>query len=336
MSQHLSDAIGAREEILAPLRGRVHDGAFRLFDGFREGDPRYVLDVYGTTLVLFDHSADGEADADTLKELVDQVLERLPFLRTVLRKPKAERDPELRKGTVIHGNEADLCRRIQEHGVRYAIRLRIHHDASFYLDTRNLRALLLDELKDKRLFNAFAYTGSLGVAARAAPATVVVQTDKRADLLNVAKDSFALNGFPINRSSFIAGDYFEVTSRLRRSEQLYDCVVIDPPFFAESTRGRVDLESALGRLLDKARPLVADGGRLIVVNNALYVPGAELVKTLEGIAGGGYAEVERFIDIPPDCAPRSIGDLVLPADPAPFNHPTKIAVMRIKRRDGRT
>jgi len=336
VDQQLSDAIAAREEFLAPLRARVHDGAFRLFDGFREGDPRYVLDVYGTTLVVFDHAESSEAGDEALQSLVASVLERLPFLRTVLRKPKAERDPDLRKGTVIHGAENDLCRRIQEHGVRYAIRLRMHHDASFYLDTRNLRALLLDEMKDKRLFNAFAFTGSLGVAARAAPAAAVVQTDKRGELLNVAKDSYALNGFPIARSSFIAGDYFEVTSRLRRSEQLYDCVVIDPPFFAESPRGRVDLEASLGRLLDKARPLVADGGRLIVVNNALYVSGAELVKTLEGIAGGGYAEVERFVDVPSDCAPRSVGSLVLPADPAPFNHPTKIAVLRIKRRDGRS
>jgi 23S rRNA (cytosine1962-C5)-methyltransferase len=49
------------------------------------------------------------------------------------------------------------------------------------------------------------------------------------------------------------------------------------------------------------------------------------------LSADGYLAVEQLIPVPQDC----IGfDLVraLPADPAPFNHATKIAVLRVRRK----
>jgi 23S rRNA (cytosine1962-C5)-methyltransferase len=53
----------------------------------------------------------------------------------------------------------------------------MHGDASFYLDTRNLRGWALEHLAGKSVLNTFAYTGSLGVAAKAAGASRVVHLD---------------------------------------------------------------------------------------------------------------------------------------------------------------
>ena len=60
-----------------------------------------------------------------------------------------------------------MDRKIKEHGVWYAINLTINRDTSLYLDTRNLRKWLIENLKDKSVLNTFAYTGSFGVAALA-------------------------------------------------------------------------------------------------------------------------------------------------------------------------
>ena len=51
-------------------------------------------------------------------------------------------------------------------------------------------------LAGKTVLNTFAYTGSLGVAARAGGAARVVHLDLSRAFLNVAKDSYARNGFP--------------------------------------------------------------------------------------------------------------------------------------------
>jgi 23S rRNA (cytosine1962-C5)-methyltransferase len=209
----------------------------------------------------------------------------------------------------------------------------MNRDASLYLDTRGLRAFLRQELAGAHVLNAFAYTGSLGVAARMAPAARVVQLDRTRAFLEVGMRSYALNGVPAQRADFLAADYFEAVARLKREARLFDAVIVDPPLFSESSRGRVDLVADAGRVLDKARPLVGDGGRLIVVNNAVFVSGAAFLSVIERVCESGYFELERRIDAPADFTVGDVG--ALPADPAPFNHSTKIVVLRGRRKDGR-
>lgn len=337
MQSSLLGAIERRSALLAPLLATPKPKqALRIYDGYREGGGRFVVDVYGTTLVVFDHAAAEDAEDGAALALAKVAMERLPFIETVVCKEKSSRDPVRRCGVVIVGEATAVCRAIVEDGVRYAVRLLAHHDSTFYLDTKNLRRYVRERAEGKSVLNAFAYTGSLGIAAMAGHGSRVVQTDKNRDFLTIAKDSCSLNGFPIQKASFIAADFFEVAARLRKKKEVFDFVIIDPPLFADSTKGRVDLDAGVLALLNKARPLVADEGRLIVVNNALFVSGAAFMHSLEAIAGEGYAEIETRVDVPEDCAPPlQNGATPPPSDPAPFNHPTKIAVLKMRRRDQR-
>ena len=138
-----------------------------------------------------------------------------------------------------HGEQAD--RRIRDHGVWYAIELLLNRDASFYLDTRNLRPGRRVTWRDKTVLNTFAYTGSLGVAAQAGGASRVVHLDRSRDFLNVAKTSYTLNGFPIHKTDFQTGDFFTQVSHLKRAGERFDCVLVDPPFFSTTSKGTVDL-----------------------------------------------------------------------------------------------
>lgn len=303
--------------------------AFRLWDGFREGDDRLVADVLGTTLVIGDHRREGEEDEAPVAALCEAARAGVPGLTTGLWKSRRRGD----RGRLLFGEEEALCRKIEEDGVRYALRLLAHRDTGFFVDTRALRRFLKAESKDKRVLNTFAYTGSLGVAARAGGASQVVHTDKNKELLTVAKDAYALGGFEVRRPDFVASDFFDFSARMRKRNELFDTVVLDPPFFADASSGRVDLEHDLGRLIDKARPLVAHEGRLVLVVNALFVSGEALLEVVKRAGEDGYAEVERRIDVDDDCAPPLAEGRTLPADPAPFNHPTKIVVIRLRRRD---
>jgi 23S rRNA (cytosine1962-C5)-methyltransferase len=152
----------------------------------------------------------------------------------------------------------------------------------------------------------------------------------------VAKDSFALNRWPVARTDFITGDFFDVVGRIKREGQLFDCVFVDPPFFSVTTQGRVDLEKDMLRIINKVRPLVAHEGTLVAINNGVFVSGAEFEKTLTEACGDSYLSIEERLDAPQDFA----GDpatraTALPADPAPYNHSTKMAVLRVRRRDER-
>jgi 23S rRNA (cytosine1962-C5)-methyltransferase len=307
-----------------------HREAFRLYNGFSEGNPQLVIDLYGSTLLIHNYAENVINGLPLAQEAQHFLLNRYPWLRAGILKNRNERSQQERRGQLLFGDKPDS--RIKEHDVWYAVDLAMNRDASFYLDTRHLRKWLIDRMDGKTVLNTFAYTGSLGVAAQAGGASRVVQLDLSRPFLNLAKESYTLNGFPIHKGDFMAADFFPAVSRLRHTGQTFDCVLIDPPFFSTTSKGNVDQVHESARLINKVRPLVRDGGLLVAINNALFVSGKEYMQTLEDLCKDGYLELHDLIPVPQDF----IGFQPVNApvtDPTPFNHSTKIAVLKIKKRE---
>lgn len=319
-------------EARAELFDARHEAAFRLFNGFTEGWPSLAVDLYAQTLVLHDYSETPEQSQTSIAIAQQFYQSHLPWLSAVLLKTRNATTDEARNGVLLSGEK--LATKIRENGVWYSVALQLNRDASFYLDTRNLRAWILRNLAGERVLNTFAYTGSLGVAAQAAVASRVVHLDLNRSFLNVAKTSYTLNGFPINKADFQTGDFWPLVSRMIRAEERFDCVLLDPPFFASTSKGMVDAKNNYARLINKVRPLIADGGRLLAVNNALFVSGAEFMQSLQTLCSDGYLAIEELIPVAEDFTGYDTTRVAsnLP-DPAPFNHSTKIAVLRVRRKD---
>ncbi|MBN2530944.1 MAG: class I SAM-dependent methyltransferase [Deltaproteobacteria bacterium] len=321
-------AIAARHHLVTSS----FNTAFRVFNGFTEGDKQFVIEVFGRTVVINDYR-DILTDDDVGKRpdaLMAIVLDELPFVRTVVWKQRKSSDANLRNGVLLLGDKPDT--RIVENGIQYALDITMNRDAGFYVDTRLLRQWTARNLCSKRVLNTFAYTGSIGIAAMTVGAKVV-QTDLNRRFLNLAKQSCSINRLPIVKRDYIFGDFFLVVKQLQRQRELFDCVFLDPPFFSQTQRGRVDLEQNMTRLINKVRPLVASGGHIVAVNNALYVSGEEYMASLHKMCLDGCVSVEGTIDIPQDCIGYS--DTIrneLPVSPAPFNHATKIAILNIRHR----
>ena len=65
----------------------------------------------------------------------------------------------------------------------------------------------------------------------------------------------------------------------------------------------------------------------------VLVSGEEYLDTLKRLCQDGYLSIEQLISVPEDVTgfPETrTGSL--PADPAPFNHSTKIAILRVRRK----
>ena len=314
------------------LLSETHTGAFRLFNGFLEGCSDLVVEVFGETLVLYDYSQ--MMDRQYFETLRDWYLAQLPWLRAVLWKRRYSPLDEERAGILLYGDQ--MVQYVVEAGVRYALDLRMNQDASFYVDTRNLRIWLKETMRGKIVLNTFAYTGSLGVAAKAGGATRVVQTDLNRRFLNLAKTSHTFNGLPIAKQDFMTGDFFKITALLKKADMLFDCLILDPPFFSSTEAGRVNEVQESYRLIQKVRPLVAHQGWLVVVNNALFLSGADFWQILQNQCTDGYLQIENIIPIPADVSGYVETVVSLPpTDPAPFNHSTKIAILRVNRKDRR-
>lgn len=322
----LSRAVEFRTSFLA----EPHDSAFRLVNGFTEHLSGLVIDVFAKTAVIHDYSPDGEFERDP-EPLKTFLLEKLPFLKAIVLKKRNTESAEEKNGVLIHGVKPDT--RIREHGIAYAVDLRMNRDNSFYADTRLLRKWLIDNMAGRSVLNTFAYTGSLGVAALGGHASEVIQTDLSDKFLSLAGRSCAMNCFRYTGKNLIAGNFFPVVGRLKKSGRLFDCVILDPPFFSKTVKGIVDLEYNPLSLINKVRPLVTDGGYLVVVNNSLFLPGKDFLSGIDGLCDDVYLKRETILPVPEDfIGPDPDYLKAYAVSPEPFNHPTKIVILRIARK----
>jgi 23S rRNA (cytosine1962-C5)-methyltransferase len=327
LEQLLDKAFAERQSLI----DADHHSALHLFAGFYEGNPDLVIDLYGRTLLLFDFSENPASSSTLLEEAQRIALSCFPWLECVIQKARNSADPNLKRGRLTFGDKAETS--ILENGIRYALDMTMSQDAGFFLDTRGLRQWITAHTQDLTVLNTFAYTGSLGVAALAGGAARVVQLDRNSRYMELARRSAMINHLDLGRMKLQASDFFAGVGGFKRAGTLFDLVILDPPFFSVSERGRVDQAAEGDRLINKVRPLIRDGGKLIVINNALFLSGAAFMGSLQDLCADGYLTVEEMVPVPADITGYpTTKKSSSPVDPAPFNHSTKIVILNVKRK----
>ncbi len=324
---HLDIALALRQAALEEHAG----GVLRLFNGFYEGCPDLVVDYYAHSLVLYNYSKEPSQDQYFLFDVQAYYLQKLPFLDCVIQKVRYAKDLDQRRGWISFGTHPATM--VEEFGVRYALDLRLNQDASFYPDTRNLRSWLLQNSQGRSVLNLFAYTGSLGVATLVGGASSVSQVDLNRNFLELAQRSLKLNNLDPLKMTLQTIDFFSQVATYKRQASLFDLLILDAPFFTSTRKGSFNLAQETVRLVNKVRPLVANDGRLVVVNNALYLSGAVFLQQIKDLCKDGYLSIQETIGIPEDITgyPETVKRKA-PVDPAPFNHPTKIIILGVKRK----
>src|SRR5215216_4725999 len=94
-------------EARASLFDARHETAFRLFNGFTEGEPNLVVDLYASTLLIHNY-ADDPPSGRWLVEGAEQFLrDRLGWLRAGIVKTRNANSQEERRGQLLFGEKPD-------------------------------------------------------------------------------------------------------------------------------------------------------------------------------------------------------------------------------------
>lgn len=282
----LAAALDARTGLIARLHAE-DTNAYRLFHGSVEGCPGLTVDRYGDLLLVqtFHHSlATGE-----LEQLRAFYGERLPGLTLVWndRSQSNSRIANALEGEALAA--AETPREIRELGVAYRIRGRhAGQDPWLFLDLRAARRRLMAEVPGRSLLNLFAYTCGVGIAAAKAGARFVVNVDFAESSLQVGKENARLNDLPV-RPRFIKCDAFAAMRQLagigqpervrgkrmppfpKLEAQRFDIVFLDPPRYAKSAFGVVDLVHDYPSVFKPALLCTEPGGTLVCTNNVADV-----------------------------------------------------------------
>ncbi|QNH07757.1 class I SAM-dependent rRNA methyltransferase [Pseudomonas sp. B11D7D] len=287
LDQALRAALAARKTLLTELHAQGTD-CYRLYHGSQEGAPGLTVDRYGPQLLVQSFHQPLEAsDLHAIAGSVETALGQ-PLLLVYNDRSKGnsriDRDP-----TLFQPSEAALEDLIgQEWGLNYRVRGRhAGQDPLLFLDLRNARGWVKSNSAGKSVLNLFAYTCGVGLCAAAGGAREVVNLDFAQGNLAVGQENGTLNP-ELLPMQFIQSDYFPAIRQLadlpissRRGQKLpsyprlqprqFDLVFLDPPAWAKSAFGTVDLLRDYQSLLKPALLATAEGGTLVCCNNLAKV-----------------------------------------------------------------
>ncbi len=257
LPQSLRDALTRRGALLSQLQVQGTD-CYRLFHGSQEGAAGLTIDRYGPQLLV--QSFHQPLEREALLELAGICNQTLGLTLLLVYNDRSGGHSRIDRSDPLYQAEpaalADLVG--HEWGLNYRVRGRHSgQDPLLFLDLRNARGWIKQNSAGKRVLNLFAYTCGVGLSAAAGGAREVCNLDFAEGNLAVGRENAALNP-TLAPMEFIQSDYFPAIRQLaglpvsqRRGHKLppyprleprqFDLVFLDPPAWAKSAFGTVDL-----------------------------------------------------------------------------------------------
>ncbi len=276
---------------------------FRLVNGEGDGMPGLILDYYNGTVVLQAHSAGMYLLKMELVSALKTVLGK--HLKAVYDK-SAETLPSKVMGELqndyLDGTSAPGV--VLENGKQFFVDWERGQKTGFFIDQRDNRQYLSQLTKDKKVLNAFCYSGGFSIYALQAGAALVHSADSSAKAIDWTNQNVALNGLEEANHEAIITDVYK---HLNETTQSYNFIILDPPAYAKSFKARHKAVQGYKRLNAKALQKIESGGYLFTFSCSGVVDQALFFDTIRAAA----IEVKREVRVvrqvgPAICHPINI------------------------------
>jgi 23S rRNA (cytosine1962-C5)-methyltransferase len=288
LNQALRAALRNRDNLLGELHAQGTD-CYRLFHGSQEGASGLTVDRYGPQLLV--QSFHQSVSSEDLQIIADECLKHLDLPLLLVYNDRSRSNSRIDRTDSVYQPEAAALEDMIGHewGLNYRVRGRhAGQDPLLFLDLRNARGWVKDNSAGKSVLNLFAYTCGVGLSAAAGNAREVINLDFAETNLAVGRENGKLNP-QLPAMQFIQSDYFPAIRQYaglpinaRRGQKLphyprleqrqFDLVFLDPPAWAKSAFGTVDLLRDYQSLLKPAILSTAEDGVLVCCNNLAKVP----------------------------------------------------------------
>lgn len=226
LQKHLTEALNLRKSLLGN-----DTNAMRLVNA--EGDllPGLIIDQYDHFLVM-------QISTLGMHRLIPFFVDSLTKILKpsgILEKSEslALKEEGLMPATHMLSGEPQQEITIKENALKFIVKPFEGQKTGFFLDQREMRAWIKSLSANKRVLNAFSYTGGFTVYALSGGAKSVDSIDISEKAIDLAQQNTAINGFSTQENKFIVEDVFQF---LRSSPLGYDLIILDPPAFAKRAK----------------------------------------------------------------------------------------------------
>jgi 23S rRNA (cytosine1962-C5)-methyltransferase len=282
--------------------------AFRLVNEEGDGLPRLAVDVYGGWLVAQLH-ADPWADAARRERVLDRLgalgfdgvyLKLRPKQANLLTRDGGSLQRDIAPPDPVRGTPAPDEVAVLEEGMPLLVRLGDGLSTGLFLDQRSNRLRVRARAAGKSVANLFAYTCAFTVAAALGGARRTVSVDASAAALERGRANLAHAGVTSRgEHAFVVDDAFSWLKRAARRGERFDLIVLDPPSYSTTKRGRFVAEADYVHLAASALALLAPRGELLACTNHRRITRARFRRILFDAARAAKREVAQVKDLPP-------------------------------------
>lgn len=318
LQELLSNAYIQRQALITSLHNE-NTRAYRLFHGTNEGCSGLTIDRYGE-LILIQTFHQGLCD-DEFQQIQDFYSSHLSYSHFCVYNDRSAANSRY-LNRFDRGDQSEVTKDVifQELGVNYLAQGRHKgQDPLLFLDFRAARRHVLKHCEGKDVLNLFSYTCGIGVSAAVGGAKQVVNVDFSESALAVGEENVRLNELDESKIQFIKSDFFTaarqmaglpIATRRGRQSKLpkydkiearqFDLVVLDPPKWAKSPFGTVDLVRDYSSVFKPALLCVKEGGQILCANNVAQVSIDEWLDMLQRSAKKAGKPVKNIEIIKPE------------------------------------
>lgn len=255
-----------RQRVRTAIENRsnlLHDNnnAVRLI--FAEADllPGLIADKYADHISIQVHSAALEKVKDVIiDEMVQCLRPKGIYERSDLRSREFEGLPDA--NGLQYGTMPPEFVDITENGVHYKVNIVDGQKSGFYCDQRENRWLTAQYCKDKKVLDAFCYSGGFTLNALKYGARSVTAVDSSALAIETLQRNIEGNGFDASACKAVKSDVNQYLRELGAQNEKFDVIVLDPPKYAP-TRSALDKASRAYKDLNRRGLMLLDKGGLL-------------------------------------------------------------------------
>lgn len=200
--------------------------AIRLINAEGDGLPGLIVDAYADVLVMQVSNPGIERIKDKIiSDLIAQFKPKALYEKSTSFMRRKEGLEEVRAH--LYGEPISEVE-VVENGLRYSVDILEGQKTGLFLDQREMRSLVRDLAKGRRILNCFAYTGGFSISALAGRASHVDSVESSAKCGPRIEKNLRLNA--LSNHQFICADVFDF---LKGTDWNYDLVILDPPAFVK-------------------------------------------------------------------------------------------------------
>lgn len=232
--------------------------------------PEYAvaIDVYQDWAHVQEYQAPKSVDPEKAKQRLFEVVSSIPTAlniseANVIVKHRQKQTGKAQYEKLDHSKHEMI---VNEYGCEFIVNLKDYLDTGLFLDHRPVRKLIQERANGKRFLNLFCYTATATAHAGEGGARSSLSIDMSNTYTEWARRNIELNEFSDRDHKVERADCIEW---LRRSEEKFDLIFMDPPTFSNSKKMSeiLDIQRDHGDLLRLAMDRLSKGGELIFSNN---------------------------------------------------------------------